>query len=242
MPELYRSSAASMVERRRARRQARVADALARIPSEFLSRSDWEAVQVRADAFGIVPGQVYGRRADSAPTEAYTLEPFIGSLTVVPFTFAPRGWQECNGALLAIADFDTLFTLIGTTYGGDGQATFAVPDLRGRIPIHAWQGPGLSNRVLGETGGTEYVTLTAQQMPAHTHGLVTAATGTAVSPANAIPASVDLALPARYAPTVGVDRMAATAGAGGGQPHSHLPPYLGLRFCISFFGIFPPQA
>lgn len=242
MPELYRSSAASMVERRRARRQARVADALARIPAEYLNRSDWEAVQVRADAFGIVPGQAYGRRADSAPTEAYTFEPFFGSITVVPFFFAPIEWLECNGALLSISDYEALFTLIGTTYGGDGQVTFAVPDLRGRFPIHAGQGPGLSNHVLGETGGTEYVTLTSQQMPAHTHGLVTAAAATAASPANAIPASVDLALPARYAPTVGVDRMAATAGAGGGESHSNLPPYLGLRFCISLFGIFPSQA
>lgn len=242
MPDLSRSVAASLGERRRARRQARVAEALARIPADYLSRSDWEAVQVRADAFGLVPGQRYGRRADLAPAGAMTADPFIGLVTVVPYTFAPITWQECDGALLPISEYEVLFTLIGTTFGGDGQTTFAVPDLRGRIPMHAGNGPGLSSRVIGEQGGAEAVTLTTNQLPAHTHGLATAAAATTGSTANAIPANVDLSLPARYAPTVGGDRMAPTAGAGGSQPHDNLPPYLGLRFCIATQGLFPSQA
>src|SRR5262245_2996958 len=110
-------------------------------------------------------------------------QPYIGEIRMVGFNFAPLGWALCNGQLLAISQNTALFSLLGTTYGGNGQTTFALPDLRGRIPIHQGQGPGLSNRVLGEVGGQESVALTSQQMPAHTHALLASPSpGTTISP------------------------------------------------------------
>jgi len=224
---------------RRQRREARVRTALARVPAHLMADASWEGVSARAEAFGIVPGQVYGPRGLVAqpfgPYDAYVGEVMLGGMT-----FAPNGWADCNGALLPISEYDTLFSLLGTTYGGDGQETFALPNLSGRFPMHQGQGPGLSNRVMGQASGAEQVTLTTAQMPAHTHFVGTAQGGDTGTPGHA--ASVDLASAARFAATPSADRMGPTGLAGGSQPMGNLPPYLGIRFCISLFGIFPSQS
>ena len=172
--------------------------------------------------------------------------PFIGEIRMFPFNFAPVGWQFCDGSLLPISQFDTLFALIGTTYGGDGQATFAVPDLRGRLPIHQGQGPSLSNYVIGQTAGTESVTVTTQQMPAHTHGLAaTTAAATALTPANnLLPAAVSG--DTFYTNTITGNTAAPMSAqmlsqAGGSQPHDNTMPTLTVQYCIAYQGIFPSQ-
>lgn len=168
--------------------------------------------------------------------------PFIGEIRMFAGTFAPVGWELCQGQLLPISEYEALYVLIGTTYGGDGQTTFALPDLRGRAPVHQGQGPGLSNRVPGQAFGTETVTLTLQQMPAHAHPLP-AATGlaTSTSPVGAVPAAV--AEDAAYSASRDVVMQAdAVSPAGGSQPHANLQPSLAVHFIISLFGIFPSQA
>lgn len=170
--------------------------------------------------------------------------PYIGEIRMFGFGTrgAPNGWQTCDGSLLPIAQFDALFALIGTTYGGDGQTTFAVPDLRGRVPIHQGQGPGLSNYVIGQQAGTETVTVIPTQMPAHTHTLpVSSAAGTSPSPANAVLAA-DSADPVYD--TAGTVQMSASAvgPAGGSQPHENCMPTLTVQFAIATQGIFPSQA
>jgi microcystin-dependent protein len=159
-------------------------------------------------------------------------------------SFAPQGWAMCAGQLIAIAENDALFSLIGTTYGGDGVSTFALPDLRGRLPVHAGAGPGLSSRTTGETFGSETVTVSLSQMPPHNHvGLVSSAAGAQNDPSNGFLAS---------SPTVRLDRPApVTPGAalatgtvgnfGGSQPHENLMPFLCVHFIIALFGIFPPR-
>ncbi len=162
-------------------------------------------------------------------------QPYIGEIRMFAGNFAPSGWLFCNGQLLPISAYDTLFTLIGTTYGGDGQSTFALPNLQGRLPMHAGNG-----RVLSETGGSETVTLTPNQMPNHTHGLIgSSAPGVANRPTGLVPAAspnVDL-----YAAGPATTALAAQslAAAGGSQPHDNMQPYLALSFIISLFGIFP---
>jgi microcystin-dependent protein len=149
--------------------------------------------------------------------------------------FAPAGWMFCDGRLLPISENETLFQLIGTTYGGDGESTFALPDLRGRIPVH--QGNGL---ILAETGGAEEITLTVNQIPAHTHGLSASdAVGNQITPAGNLPAhSFNVTPYINDAPT-GNFNAAAITGAGGSQPHTNFQPYLCIDFIISLFGIFP---
>jgi microcystin-dependent protein len=162
-------------------------------------------------------------------------QPYVGEIRMFAGNFAPAGWMMCEGQLLAISENETLFQLIGTTYGGDGESTFSLPDLRGRLPIH--QGSGF---ILAETGGAEAVTLTTQQLPTHRHpAAVSSGSGTGPSPGNAIwAASTTEAL---YAPGPATgDPMAAAVGpVGGGQPHTNLMPYLCISFIISLFGIFP---
>jgi microcystin-dependent protein len=151
--------------------------------------------------------------------------------------FAPAGWFFCEGQLLPISEYETLFQLIGTTYGGDGQSTFAVPDLRGRLPLH--QGNGF---VLAETGGAEEITLTVSQTPAHSHAfLASNAVGNQVSPAGNVPASSFNVTP--YINDVPNGNMSASAvsSVGGSQPHTNFQPYLCVDFIISLFGIFPSQ-
>jgi microcystin-dependent protein len=162
-------------------------------------------------------------------------QPYVGEIRMFAGNFAPAGWLFCEGQLLPISENETLFQLIGTTYGGDGQSTFALPDLRGRLPIH--QGNGL---ILAETGGAEEITLTDQQMPAHSHPLM-ASTG----PGNSN--TPILGLPAE-SPTISLYiedntntnlNPAAVSTTGGSQPHTNFQPYLCVSFIISLFGIFP---
>jgi len=163
--------------------------------------------------------------------------PYIGEIRMIAGTFEPAGWMFCDGRLLPIAQNDALFTAIGTTYGGDGETTFGIPDLRGRLPVH--QGNG---RVLGVGGGQEEVTLTVNQTPAHTHPLVAStAAGSVNSPSTTVraaSATIDL-----YRETSPGLPMAATAAgpAGGSQPHTNLQPYLCINFVISLYGEWPSQ-
>lgn len=163
-------------------------------------------------------------------------QPYVGEIRMFGGNFAPAGWMFCEGQLLPISENETLFQLIGTTYGGDGQSTFALPDLRGRLPIH--QGNGF---ILAEVGGAEEVTLTINQIPAHTHPLVaTANLATSPNPESSVLASTTTSfVPYRSAaPSAG---MAASAinSTGGSQPHTNFQPYLCVSFIISLFGIFP---
>jgi microcystin-dependent protein len=164
-------------------------------------------------------------------------QPYVGEIRMFGGNFAPAGWRFCNGQLLPISENETLFQLIGTTYGGDGQSTFALPDLRGRVPIH--QGNGF---ILAETGGAEEVTLTAQQIPAHTHPFVGAATtGTATSATNNLPANSQNITPyINQSPDANMN-PAVVSPVGGSQPHNNFQPYLCVDFIISLFGIFPSQ-
>jgi microcystin-dependent protein len=167
--------------------------------------------------------------------------PFVGQIMMVGFNFAPQGWASCDGQLLPIADNDVLFTLIGTTYGGDGVQTFGLPDLRGRVPIHQGQSPGMGNWVIGEMRGVEQVTLNVNQLGSHNHSFGLAASSNELTtdrPDNSYPASGGY-----YAPTANGSPMGAPtiAQAGGSQPHNNLQPYLGINFIISLFGVFPSQ-
>lgn len=163
---------------------------------------------------------------------------YIGEIRMFAGNFAPQGWLFCQGQLLPISENDALFTLIGTTYGGDGQETFALPNLQSRVPVH--QGPGAT---LAEMGGTEEVTLTVAQMPAHTHALLAAQTiGDANSPAgNQVAETPGGVKPyIESSPSVNMSPNAIMP-AGGSQPHSNVQPYLCINFIISLFGVFPSQ-
>lgn len=175
--------------------------------------------------------------------------PYIGEIRMFAFGSrgAPNNWQACDGSLLPISQYDALFALIGTIYGGDGQTTFAVPDLRGRLPVHQGTGPGLSNYVMGQRAGTETVTVLPTQMPAHTHTLVAtnaaASTGTpgntvlpgAVSGQTAYLNDITGATPFLMSAQV-------TSLAGGSQPHENCMPTLTVQYCIATSGIFPSRA
>jgi microcystin-dependent protein len=191
------------------------------------------------------------------------MDPFIGQLICVGFNFAPPGWAQCNGQLLSIAQNSALFALLGTTYGGDGRTTFGLPDLRGRAPIGVGQGPGLSNYTQGQMGGTENVTLTAAQIPSHTHATTVAVgvtinagsggnlSGTATGNLLASQARGGVTPPTVYTdattPTpLGAGAAAATATAtvaavGGSQPHSIVQPYTAMMYIIATQGIFPSR-
>jgi microcystin-dependent protein len=163
-------------------------------------------------------------------------QPYVGEIRMFAGTFAPAGWMFCEGQILPISENETLFQLIGTTYGGDGQETFSLPDLRGRIPMH--QGNGF---ILAETGGAEEVTLTVNQIPAHSHVLTaTKAPGSQSSPAgNRLAQSRNIAPYINEAPAGGTFRAQAVGSVGGSQPHTNMQPYLCVNFIISLFGIFP---
>ncbi len=166
-------------------------------------------------------------------------EPYVGEIRMFAGNFPPNGWMFCDGNLLPISQNETLFQLIGTTYGGDGQSTFALPDLRGRLPVHMGNG-----FVLGEAAGAEEITLTTQQIPGHTHPLLCAASGGTPNsnPAGGYWGPSDQTQYSTAAGTVQMGNPTITAGpAGGSQPHSNFMPYLCIEFIISLFGVFPSQ-
>lgn len=173
------------------------------------------------------------------------MEPYVGEVRLFAGTFAPQGWAFCDGRLLPISQNDILFALIGTAYGGDGQTTFALPDLRGRIPLGQGQGPGLSQRVLGQSFGSETVTLLATQMPAHNHPFTASKTeAVSLSPTGAVFASN--ATNNFYAPNSGSVQQQTldprtVAVAGGSQPHNNIMPSTAINYIIALFGIFPSQ-
>ncbi|MDB5934627.1 MAG: phage tail protein [Massilia sp.] len=175
---------------------------------------------------------------------------YLGEIRIFGGNFPPRDWALCDGAVLPIAQYDALFSLLGTTYGGDGQSTFALPDLRGRVPIHQGTGPGLPNYPLGMLGGVEAVTLTAQQLPVHSHDV-----GASTAAPSAAPGGLDITAGAPYVPgsfpskpnaygnpgsTVAMNAQAITA-AGASIAHDNMAPFLGINFIIALFGIYPSQ-
>lgn len=171
-------------------------------------------------------------------------EPFVAEIRVFPFNFAPKGWALCNGQLLPLSQNTALFSLLGTTYGGDGKSNFALPDLQGRVPMHPGQGPGLSLHDLGEEGGSEAIVLLPSEMPAHGHRLRAAgdeANLQSATPTRVVGASVGpLGFGSTPPATVPMADRALTA-AGGSQPHTNLQPSLVLHYCIALQGVFPPR-
>ena len=164
-------------------------------------------------------------------------QPYVGEIRMFAGNFAPAGWMFCEGQLLPISENETLFQLIGTTYGGDGESTFALPDLRGRIPIH--QG---NSFILAETGGAEEITLTVNQIPAHTHALLcTANLAGGTSPTGQVVALTQAATITPYGTDAPFTNLApqSVGPVGGSQPHTNFQPYLCVNFIISLFGIFP---
>ena len=178
------------------------------------------------------------------------MEPFLGEIRAVGFNYAPRGWALCDGSLIAIRSNTALFSILGTQYGGNGQTTFALPDLRSRAIVTAGTGAGLSQYTVGETTGVEAVTLTQAQIPAHTHGLDGSVNVNAVAGNNSSPGGNYLSNSAQpqYAEAAGTGTMAAgsvkgTANVvGGDQPHDNLQPYLALYYVIAVQGIFPQRS
>lgn len=167
------------------------------------------------------------------------MEPFIGQIIMFGGNFAPSGWAFCDGQLLAINQYTALFSLIGTTYGGNGETTFALPDLRGRAPIHRGQGPGLSNRALGAKGGSEEYTLGVADLPEHSHDLAIApAIGTSPSPVGAAPA-----ISAAEDNIYGAAGAAswATANVGGNRAINNMQPFLAISYLIATVGLYPSQ-
>jgi microcystin-dependent protein len=174
------------------------------------------------------------------------MDPFVAEIRIFPFNFAPKGWAWCDGQLLPLSQNTALFSLLGTTYGGDGKSNFALPDLQGRAPMHPGQGPGLSLHDLGETGGSETVSLLESEIPSHSHQLRgdnqdpgdTAAPGPSVVFAKSTNAFSYVAPPATPLVTMS---GTAIAPAGGDQPHNNMQPYLTFYFNIALQGVFPPR-
>ena len=171
-------------------------------------------------------------------------QPFVGQIIAVGFNFAPAGWALCQGQLLPIDQNQALFSLLGTTFGGNGTTTFGLPDLRGRAVLGMGQGPGLGSYVLGQAGGVESVTVTGAQIGSHAHGLSAAATATTPTPSS----SVVLGTPAAATPIYATSGTGATLAAGavsttpgGGLPHENRQPSLTINYIISLFGVFPSQ-
>jgi len=171
------------------------------------------------------------------------MDPFVAEIRIFPFNFAPKGWAFCNGQLLPISQNTALFSLLGTTYGGDGKSTFALPNMQGNAPMHPGQGPGLSLHDLGEMAGTENVTLLDSEMPAHAHTLGT----TNQVGEDRTPAGETLSKAVggfAYGPATNLVQFnfSALPPAGGSLPHNNMMPYLTLNFCIALQGVFPPRS
>lgn len=167
-------------------------------------------------------------------------DPYVGEIRLFAGNFAPVGWALCQGQLVAIAENDTLYNLIGTTYGGDGQSTFALPDLRGRVPVHQGQGPGLSPRTMGQTGGTETVTLQSGQTALHSHpALASTAAASLATPAGNLLATTAVATYGSAPATTAMASGAITSAWGNPQPHENMAPTLTVSYIISLYGIYP---
>lgn len=172
------------------------------------------------------------------------MDPFVAEIRIFGFNFAPKGWAFCDGQLLPLSQNTALFSLLGTTYGGNGKSNFALPDMQGNAPMHPGQGPGLSLHDLGETGGSDTVTLLESEIPAHSHGLMASAPPAVLfagDPTTSIARSSGGAI--YQTSNAGLVQMnpSAIAPAGGDQPHNNLMPYLTLNFCIALQGVFPPR-
>ena len=167
-------------------------------------------------------------------------DPFVAEIRIFPFNFAPKGWAWCDGQLMPLSQNTALFSLLGTTYGGNGKSNFALPDLQGRAPMHPGQGPGLSLYDLGQTGGSETVTLLESEIPAHSHTL-----RASLEDGNSVNAGLKYVGLGNnmFAPAQNLQSMAPEAlpPAGGDQPHNNLMPYLTFYFCIALQGVFPPR-
>lgn len=170
------------------------------------------------------------------------MDPFVAEIRIFPFNFAPKGWAWCDGQLLPLSQNTALFSLLGTNYGGDGKSNFALPDLQGRAPMHPGQGPGLSYHDLGETGGSDTVTLLDSEIPSHTHLLMAASLNSqSTTPTNnSLGRGNPVKVYAAGAPGTLMDAN-SIAPIGGDQPHNNMMPYLTMYFCIALQGTFPPR-
>jgi microcystin-dependent protein len=173
------------------------------------------------------------------------MDPFVAEIRIFPFNFAPKGWAWCDGQLLPLSQNTALFSLLGTTYGGNGKSNFALPDLQGRAPMHPGQGPGLSLHDLGETGGSETVSLLESEMPSHSHafqGTTEDGTQGTLTTGITVATSVNGAL---YQSVTNANLVSMNANAiaptGGDNPHNNMQPYLTFYFCIALQGVFPPR-
>ena len=173
-------------------------------------------------------------------------DPFVAEIRIFAFNFAPKGWAFCDGQFMPISQNTALFSLLGTTYGGDGKSTFALPNLQGSAPLQAGQGPGLSLRDLGEIGGEQTVTLLESEMPAHSHAVnAFSGAGTLGTPAGNVWASAQVLRQGQnlYGTAAGAQMSPqALSISGGNQPHNNMMPYLVLNFCIALQGVFPPRS
>lgn len=171
-------------------------------------------------------------------------DPFVAEIRIFPFNFAPKGWAFCDGQLLPLSQNTALFSLLGTTYGGNGKSNFALPDLQGRAPMHPGQGPGLSLHDLGESAGSETVTLLESEIPAHSHALranINQGDNVTVIPGISLAQSTGGGLYVSGSPTLTSMSPQVLPPAGGDQPHNNMMPYLTFNFCIALQGVFPPR-
>lgn len=173
-------------------------------------------------------------------------DPFVAEIRIFPFNFAPKGWAFCDGQLLPISQNTALFSLLGTTYGGDGKSNFALPNVQGNAPMHPGQGPGLSLHDLGETGGSQTVSLLESEMPSHPHSLIAQVPPADTNlPGGNVLARASVGGVNPYQPPAGAPLVAmspnALTPAGGDQPHNNMQPYLTLNFCLALQGVFPPR-
>ncbi|MEA2166129.1 MAG: hypothetical protein QOK37_4256 [Thermoanaerobaculia bacterium] len=172
------------------------------------------------------------------------MDPFVAEIRIFPFNFAPKGWAFCDGQILPLSQNTALFSLLGTTYGGDGKSNFALPNMQGNAPMHPGQGPGLSLHDLGETGGSETVSLLESEIPSHSHSLMAStSTSTKSTPAgNSLTRIGTGGTPYKAAGSAQVTMADnSLAPAGGDQPHNNMQPYLTLSFCIALQGVYPPR-
>jgi microcystin-dependent protein len=170
--------------------------------------------------------------------------PFVAEIRIFPFNFAPKGWAFCDGQILPLSQNTALFSLLGTTYGGDGKSNFALPNMQGNAPMHPGQGPGLSLHDLGETGGSDTVTLLESEIPSHSHTPMSSTTSAASpTPGPTVMFGKSNGIAAYSSTTTGLVQLNdnAVAPAGGDQPHNNLMPYLTLNFCIALQGVYPPR-